>query len=66
MSPHCQVTPPNSQLHIAKSPTPFHPLERPNILQTEFFTGCLMLEIYSFSAKIYAPKKKIVQFSLAD
>jgi len=67
MSPHCQVTSPNSQLHIAKSPTPFHCLGWRNILQiaqNNFFTSCPMPEIYSFSAQIYALKKKIVQLSL--
>jgi len=69
MSPHCQVTPPNCQRHIAKLPTPFHPLEWLNsfqIAQNNFFTRCPMLEIYSFFAQIYGPKKKIVQFSLAN
>jgi len=68
MSPHCQVTPPNCQFHIPKSPTPFHPLEWSNTLQiakNNFLTSCPMPEIYSFSAQIYAPNKKIAQFSLA-
>jgi len=55
MSPHCQI------------PTPFHPLEWPNILQiaqNKFFTSCLVLEIYSFSAQIYAPKKRLFNFHL--
>jgi hypothetical protein len=67
MSPHCQVTPPNCQLHIAKSPTPFHPLEQQNTLQTaqnNFFTGCPMPEIYSFSAQIYAQKRRSFNFHL--
>jgi hypothetical protein len=69
MSPHCQVTPANCQLHIAKLQISFHPLELLNTLpiaQKNFFIGCPMAEIYSFSAQIYAPKKKIIQFSLAN
>jgi len=64
MSPHCQFTPPHCQIT-----TPFHPLEWPNTLQTAqniFFIGWPMPKIYSFYVQIYAPKKKIIQFSLAD
>jgi hypothetical protein len=49
--------------------TPFHLLEWPNTLQTmqnNLFIGCPMPEIYSFSAQIYSPKKRLVQFSLVD
>jgi hypothetical protein len=61
MSPHCQ-------LHIAKSPTPFHPLEWLNTLQIAqnyFFTGWPMLKFIPFLLKFMPQKRRLFNFHLS-